>query len=227
MSLIVCTLLGCGLLTAADADRPTPLRYVRPEGDKFVLECEVSTTTTPQGTLYVSRTERPDGKMTLTLRLTPGGKVLTAEAVLQGRDRRVARLDLEGPMPWLKRGGTTEFIKAPKNPVVTTAPDWSDVFQLVRRYDADKGGRQEFAGLWFHPGLPMLTPTFTIERQGADTVMVGDRAVDLSRYKVQLRSGAYLVWARSDGVVCRLVGQGDRAVPVVLQGYEEATRDLK
>jgi hypothetical protein len=217
MSPTVWTLLGCGLLTAADADKPAALRYVRPEGDKFVLESEVTATTSPQGTVYVSR-----------LRATPGGKVLSAEAVLQqGRDRRTAQLNLEGPMPRLKREGVTEFVKAPRDPVVTTAPDWSDVFQLVRRYDADKGGRQEFSGLWFHPSQPLTTPTFTIERLGGDTVTVNDRPVELSRYKVQLRSGDYLVWARPDGVVCRLAAQRPRPVPVVLQGYEEATRDLK
>jgi hypothetical protein len=41
-----------------------------------------------------------------------------------------------------------------------------------------------------------------------------------------LRSGEYLVWAQPEGIVCRIVSRRAGAAPVVLQGYEEATRRL-
>lgn len=55
---------------------------------------------------------------------------------------------------------------------------------------------------------------------------VKDKTVELTRYRIQLRSGDYLVWARPDGTVCKLIAKGAKAVPVVLEGYEEATRNL-
>jgi hypothetical protein len=130
-------------------------------------------------------------------------------------------------MARLKRDGTTDLLQAPANPVVTTAPDWSDIFELVRRYDAGKGGKQEFPGLWFHPTRPLRQLTFSVERVGDDRVKIKDGGQKLGRYRVTLRSGGYLVWARADGRVCKILPGGGRAVPVVLEGYEEATSRLK
>ena len=227
MSSLLWTLLGCSLLAAADAEKPPTLRYLRPEEKRFVLESEITTTTTSKSTTYVSRTERGEEKTTLTIRSDTKGKARVALVVVEkGRQRNTAQLDLTGPRAKLKRGGTTDFFKAPANPIVTTAPDWSDIFALVRRYDASRGGKQEFPGLWIHPRKPLLTLTFTIERAGTDRVTVKDRPVELTRYRVHLRSGDYLVWARPDGVVCKLIAQSAGAVPVVLEGYQEATRNL-
>jgi hypothetical protein len=225
MSPLVWTLLGGCLLAQPDAEKPAPLRYLRPEGERFVLESEVLTT--KRGT-YISKTTHRDETLTLTIRHSEKGEPLMAEAVLEkGRGHRKAILDLTGPMANLKRGGILDLFKAPANPVITSAPDWSDVFTLVRRYDATRGGKQEFAGLWFHPTLPHQILTFTIEREGADKVMVKDKPVELTRYQVHLRSGDYVVWALPDGVVCKLMAREAKAVPVVLDGYEEATRNLK
>jgi hypothetical protein len=224
MSPLVWTLLGWGLLAAPDPDKPAPLRYLRLEGDRFVLESEVLTT---KGGTYTSKTTRRDETLTLTIRHGEKGEPLMADALLEkGKQSKKAVLDLTGPTAQLKRGGTLDLFKAPANPVVTSAPDWSDVFTLVRRYDAAKGGKQEFAGLWFHPALPHRILTFTIERTGTDKVMVKDKPVELTRYQAHLRSGDYIVWALPDSVVCKLMGREAKAVPVVLEGYEEATRNL-
>jgi hypothetical protein len=113
---------------------------------------------------------------------------------------------------------------------VTTAPDWSDVFQLVRRYDAAKGGKQDFPGLWVHPVQPMQKLTFSIQRIGDDTVAVREKGkemeVKLGRYQVKLRSGDYAVWADPDRRVVRIVPANRKEAFVVLQGYQEATRGL-
>ena len=225
MSPLVWTLLGCGLLAASDADTPAPRRYLRPEGARYVLESEVRTT---KGGTYTSKTIRGDETLTLVIRHGDKGEPLIADVVLEkGRTTKKATLDLTGPTATFKRGGIIDLFKAPAEPVITSAPDWSDLFTLVRRYDADKGGKQVFAGLWIHPTLPYRTLSFTIERAGSDTVKVKDKPVELTCYQVHLRSGDYLAWALPDGTVCKLFGRAEKAVPVVLEGYEEATRKLE
>nr|ALS88806.1 MetaGeneMark_Unknown Function [uncultured bacterium] len=108
-----------------------------------------------------------------------------------------------------------------------TAPDWSDIFLLLRRYDPIKGGRQEFSGFWFHPVQPARLLKFGVERLGEDTVNAKDRRQTLGRYRVTLRSGAYLVWADNTGRVWKLLSAGNPKAVVVLEGYEEATSALK
>lgn len=223
-----CVLCSCLLLGQGEAEKPRSVRYLKPDGNRFVLESEVTDTTTSTGSTYVSRTVRGPETMTLTVHRDKDGTVLRAEIVsLKGEVRRTASVDLRAEPARIKRGGVTDLVKVAANPVVTTAPDWSDVFELVRRYDAKKGGKQEFPGLWFHPSQPYLMPTFTIERSGVDGVKVKDEIQELTRYRVGLRSGNYRVWARADRRVCKILAEGDRAMLVVLEGYEAATRRLK
>jgi len=223
-------LAGCGLLAAAEPDKPTTLRYLRPSGDKFVLESAVTTTRDKDGTTtYVSLTDRGSEKMTLTLRFNKKGEIKEAEAVqetAQGKKQVSATLD-NSKIRLVQDGATHDILNPPANPIVTTAPDWSDIFQLVQRYDGKKGGKQEFSGLWIHPTKKTLMLTFTIERLGSDTIKVKDAEMKLDRYRVRLRSGDYLVWADPSGRVCKLLPPGAKASPVVLEGYEEATRELK
>src|SRR5262249_35610477 len=110
--------------------------------------------------------------------------------------------------------------------VVTTAPDWSDIFQVIRRYDQGKGGKQTFAGLWIHPTKDVRQLTFTVEPLGEDDIVVAGKKLTLQRYRVQLRSGAYLVWADKTGRVVRLMPPGKPGAAVVLEGYEKATSGL-
>jgi hypothetical protein len=220
--LLLCVLAGRGA-----AEKPVPVRYLRPAGAAFVLESEVTRTTSREGSTTVSRTVRGTETMTLTVRRDSAGRVLRAEIVHErGKERKTASLDLSGRRAKITRDGTTDLFKAPDNPVVTTAPDWSDVFDLARRYDAKRGGKQEVAGLWFHPTRPHLLLTFTVEKVGVDVVTLAGKEQQLDRFQVRLRSGGYRVWARG-GQVVRVLPAGAKAVPVVLEGYEEATRGLK
>ncbi len=226
MTPILCLLLGPALAGQA-GPKPPPARYLKREGERFVLECEVTTTATPDGPAYVSRTVRGTETMTLTVQRDRAGRVVRADLVhKRGEQSRAASLEVGGERAKIKRGGTTDFVKLPDNPVVTTAPDWSDVFELVRRHDAKKAGKQEFPGLWFHPAQPHLLLTFSVEMVGADTVKVRNEEQRLDRYQVGLRSGAYRVWAR-EGRVVKILPAGAKAVAVVLEGYEEATQGLK
>jgi len=227
MSLLLPLVAGCALLPAADAEKPAPLRYLRPDMGKYVLDSEVTTARSDDGTVVTYRAERPDEKMTLTLRYDGAGKLTAAEAALDGT-RKVATLTVgDKGRGTLKRGGVTDLLKdLPADPIVTTT-GWGEVLQLVRRYDAARGGKQEFSGLWIHPVEGMLNQTFTVERQAADTITLKDKEVKLDRYRVKARGGDFAAWADADGRVVRVEGLAPKSAPVVLEGYEGATKGLR
>jgi hypothetical protein len=213
----------------ADTDKIVPLRYLKPAEGKFVLESEISGTKSDDKWIYSSRTERGPEKMTLTLTYDKGNTLTRAEATLDnGMTKQTALVVFDKNGAQLKRpGGVTDLIKittAP--PVVTTAPDWSDIFQLARNYDRRRGGKQSFPGLWIHPSRPYQVLTFTIERLGEDSLTLKERKIALDRYRVTLRSGDYTVWADAAGLVYKLVPAGKPDDFVVLEGYEEVTRGL-
>ncbi len=223
-------LLGCLLpLAARAADKPGALRYLRPEEEELVLESIITQSSNADGGSLVSVTERGKDKMTLSLTFGTGQRLTSAEVMLETpKTREQAMLKIVRGTAQLKReGGLTDYFKVAGNPVVTTAPDWSDVIQLVGRYDATQGGKQEFPGLWIHPSKPYMLLTFTVERVGADAIKVDDKKVQLQRYQIHLRSGDYLVWADATGRVYRLFPAGKPDKFVVLDGYADATRDLK
>jgi len=220
-------LLAGGLFGAPEPEKPAPLRYLKEVDGKFVLESEVTETRGDQGVTYVSRTERGKDTLTLTLRFDRKNQVTAAEAVLGGpRTKQSASVVFQNNTTQVKRpGGVADLVKVGANPVVTSAPDWSDIFQLVRRYDGAKGGRQEFPGLWIRPDQPPRVIPFTIERVGDDTVRVKEKPLKLDRYRIKLRSGNYLAWA-DNGRVLKLMVPSKPSSAVVLEGYEEATRGL-
>jgi hypothetical protein len=225
---VLSMLAWCSLLAEVKPASPAPLRYLQPQYGRWVLESEVSRTTNAEGTTYVSRTRRPAETMTLTLRLDQAGRVAAGEAVLEtASGERRAVVTVRGTRAEVRREGARDSFTLAGDPVVTTAPDWSDIFELVRRHDDRKPGVQEFPGLWVHPTRPARLLTFTIERVGRDTVRKDGQAVRLDRYRVRLRSGDYLVWADADRRVLKLLPLAARAEPVVLEGFEEATRRLR
>ncbi len=128
----------------------------------------------------------------------------------------------------MKRGGITDFLKdLPARPVLTAGLDWTAALVFVPLYDAARGGKQEWSGLWLDPVQGLQTPTYTVERQGDDTVTVKDKAVKLSRYRIKLRDGTAAVWADGDGRVVRVQPLAAKATPVVLEGFEDATKGLR
>jgi hypothetical protein len=215
------------VLSGADPPKLETLRYVRPEGAKFVLESEVTTRRDKDGHRYESRTVRPGETMTLTVRRTPEGRLLKVELIQQkGTERKAVVVEPRAGGLRLTRAGVKEDLDL-KNPALfTTAPDWSDVFELARLYDPRKGGKQEFVGLWIHPTRPTLTPKFTIEKVGEDKITRNGAEHLLGRFRVRLRASTVTVWVLPNRRVCKIL-EGKGAVPVVLEGYEAATRDLK
>jgi hypothetical protein len=110
--------------------------------------------------------------------------------------------------------------------LATTAPDWSDILLVLRRYDHKQGGKQQFAGLWFHPVKPPLGLAFAVEALGKDTIPAGDKKRTLGGFRVQLRSGTYLVWADGQGKVFKLMPPGQPQGAVILKGQEKSTAGL-
>lgn len=215
------------LLPLADEGDKASLRYLKPAGDRWTLESHVEREKTAAGGLvYRSRTERGATRMTLEIHYDGKGKVKSGSATLvTGDDKSTARLTIADGSARLEAGQRKETHKV-DNPIVTTAPDWSDILELVRRYDARKKGKQEFPGLWIHPTKKTLNLTFTIEPLGVDMIEVAGKPVKLERYRIRLRSGAYLVWADADRTVYKLMSDRKGASPVVLDGMEKATRAL-
>jgi hypothetical protein len=211
------------LLFAVGAEgEKTVHRYLRPAGEKFVLESEITITKTKTGSLYISRTVRGNESMILRVRRDPAGQFLHAEIEHQkGEVKKTARVEPKDGKLRVSRDGSSEDI-AVMNPVIfTTAPDWSDIFEMAVRFDRQKEGKQEFSGLWFHPTQPSQTPRFSIERLGTDRITVSGEEYVLTRCRARLRGGsAYLVWVFADGRVCKILPVGDKAVPIVLEGFE-------
>jgi hypothetical protein len=225
------TLVSLAATGWAAAPPPVPsvtLRYVRPSKDRFVLESLVTEVKTSKGVTYTSLTDRGSEKMTLTIRFDDRHRVRDAEAVQQTtRGKQTVTVVFRKNEALLTREGRTERLKVTSDVVVTTAPDWSDIFWVIRRYDLAKGGKQTFAGLWIHPVQNIRQLSFTVEPEKEEVIEVDARKLSLKRYRVVLRSGAYLVWADKAGRVYRLMPPGKPTAAVILEGYEKATAGLR
>jgi hypothetical protein len=232
MTPVLPLILGC-LLAQTTADKPTQFKYMRPDGDKYVVESEITLTRGKRGFTYTSVTSRgtdkDEVKMTLTIQFDANNNIQSAEAALsKSKTTKKATLTLFKDHARLKKEGTTEILnRVPESPIVTTAPDWSDIIQLMKRYDAKKGGKQEFGGIWFHPEEKLMMPTFTIELVGTDKITLGKKEITLYRHDIHLRSGGYWAWSDDEGRVVRIVPRSEGGSPVVLEGYEAATKELK
>ncbi len=228
MAALVYCLLG-SLIMGDASEQPHPLRYLRQADGRFVLESEITETKSKGGTTFVSRTVRPRETMTLTLHFDARHRLTSARAVQEaGKESHTLAATFEGTTARLRRStGEPETVAGVSGKaIVTTAPDWSDILQLARRYDRTKGGRQQFAGLWIHPVKPARKLTFTIEGVARDSVTRENKTFVLQRYRIRLRSGEYLAWADGTGRVLKLMVPGKPAGAVVLEGFQDVAGGL-
>jgi hypothetical protein len=226
MSPTLSLLLG-GLLPLA-GDPSVSLRYVRLSAGKSVLECRVTEVAAKDGLRYTSVTERKSEKMTLRLRFDGKSQIRHAEAVREtSRRKQTVAVVFKEKEAVLTRRGAMLRVSVTPSVIVTTAPDWSDIFQLARRYNVSQGGEQSFAGLWIHPVQEARQLMFRIEFLKEDVARGAGKKLTLRRYRVHLRSGAYLVWADGRGRVYRLMPVGKPDAAVVLEGYEKETSELR
>ena len=112
--------------------------------------------------------------------------------------------------------------EVPKDVVVTSAPDWSDVFRIGRRWNPSGPARQDFAGLWIHPLQPAQRLTFNAERAGVDVL----DGVRLERVSIRLRGNSpYVAWIDPAGRLIKLVSLPftPGSAVLVLEGREVST----
>ena len=200
MSFALAVVLSSTLLPVAEAEKPSSLRYLHPALDKYVLEGEVVSTRSEDGTVLTWAFGGPGEKLTLTEHRDRDGNPKRAE-VVQERPRKVATLTFgEKGAGTLKRGGITDFLKdLPARPLVTAGPEWTAALQLLPLYDSTRGGKQKVPGLWIDPVQGLQTHTFAVERQAAETVTVKDKLLKVVRYRMKLRVAEAAAWADGTG----------------------------
>jgi hypothetical protein len=209
-----------------------PVKYLRPSGDKFVMECVFSPTKTDSRVMISSTTER--GKTKLVVLSTYGDKDVLIDATVslyaKGETPKAQVRVKEGKATIERPGKDPESFDVPPGVIVTSAPDWTDAWMLCRRFDRTKKGKQEFPGLWIHPVEPAQRLTFAIERQGADTIEHKGEKQELDRHMIWLRGkSSYAVWADAKGQMIKLVPlpyKKDASNWIVLEGYEKSAAKL-
>src|SRR5262249_48272474 len=132
----VLALLTAGLGPAAgqEADREE-VRYARPAGAKTATECTFRITRQSAGWTVTSRTDRGPVQMEVEARYDAQDRLTAARATLTTRGvARSATVQVKDGKAAVRREGQqpAEF-DVPRGTIVTSAPDWSDVFLLCRR----------------------------------------------------------------------------------------------
>jgi hypothetical protein len=147
-----------------------------------------------------------------------------------GMSKSTRVLVKDGKAMVTRAGQPPEAFDAPKGTIVTSAPDWTDVFMLCRHYDRQRKGKQESPALWIHPTQPPQRLTFSIELQGSDAILHDGKKVDLSRYEIVIRgSSRYVAWADPQGRMVRLIPLPVKgtASGLTLEGYEKSAAELR
>lgn len=176
------------------------------------LECTIAVRSGATGWSIESATR---STLTVQSRYNPQDMLLGAEASAGGKSVAVT---VEGSIATVRRQEQqAQQFEVPGGVIVTSAPDWTDVFLLCRRYDRARGGKQEFPGLWIHPVQAAQRLTFTIEKTG--------HAAPFDRFSIVLRGNSrYTVWADEAGRMVKLVGGGTE---LVCEGFETPAANLK
>jgi hypothetical protein len=217
----------------ADPREEEKVEYLRPAGKDFAPECTFTIKRAQAGWSITSVTGRGDTQITVTARYDAEDHLTAAEALLIQKEQRTsATVAVAGDKATVRRGARPpQEFNVPPGMIVTSAPDWTDIFLLCRRYDRQRGGRQSFAGLWIHPTQAAQRLPFTMAHDGTDRIEKDGKALDLERFTIQIRGpNPYVAWADATGSLVRLVPlpyQDGVPSGLVLKGYEQATRALR
>ncbi len=226
-----CCVVSDACVRADDVESTNEVfRYVRPSGDEFVTETEIRLRRDKKGLVVTSATERGQQKLSLVTRFAADQRLQSAEVtVARGEDEQSATVTASDGTARVKRvdGRVTELEIRP-GVIVTSAPDWTDAFLLVKQYDADGELKQDFAGLWIHPTREPLLLTFRITRLGVDAVKRERAQVELVRFLVELRGGSrYIVWRDGRGRMIRLMPESQPRMSLYLSGWEHTASSLE
>lgn len=220
------------LMVVGNARADEMYRYVRTAGDQFVTECAFSIKQEKAGWSIVSKTERGKTTMEVTARYDGEDRLISARAILSADGaNKTATVDVKDGKATVKREGEKPIeFDVPKGTIVTSAPDWSDVFLLCRRYDHDKKGKQEFPALWIHPTQAAQRLTFSIDLQGTDRIEHEGKKLELSRFLIRIRGNSdYVAWADNKGRMIRLIPLPFKAPAsgMTLEGFEKPAASLR
>ncbi len=222
-------LLASQTTTPAAAQFETA-RFLRPSGSEWVSESEIRIRPSKDGLVITSVTGREKSNLKVVARFDSDNRLLEASVTTErGDEKQSASVAVkDGKARVTRHSGENTELDCPRAVLVTSAPDWTDAFLMARRYDRVRGGKQEFAGLWIHPTQQPLRPTFTITRQGEDTVENQGESVRLDRYEITLRGGSrYVGWSDARGRLVRLVPQAPARGGIVLEGWEQVADKLR
>ncbi len=197
-------------------------RYVRRGSAGSELEAEFTQRPEGDGLIQVSRTYRAGGAHRVEVARDASGALQSAEVggVAPG-ERPPARVTWAERKATIVRDGMLPLtLECPADAIVTSAPDWSDILMVARRYDVARGGRQSSPGLWVHPTQPPQRLEFTAEHVGEERAQWGMLWLDLFHLEVRIRGGSlYDVWVLEDRRVVRFQPRG--GAPIWLEGYEQ------
>jgi hypothetical protein len=205
--------LGLWLLVTAAAELASAdgvvekVRYRRQAGKQTASECTFTVQRSEQGWSIRSVTQAGKSQMSVSAQYDVMDRLTSATATLSSRDRTTTcKVEVVGGKVRVHREGkASKEFGVPPGVIVTSAPDWTDVFLLCRRYDRRRSGKQVFAGLWIHPEKEPLRLTFTIERKGADAIEHGGRKRQLDKFEIRLRNNdGYVAWADGSGRMIQL-----------------------
>ncbi len=209
------------------------VRYLRPAGATFAVECEFTLKKTKTGSSIESVTGRGKTKLIIAARYDSHDLLTSAEAILVRDDKKTAASVsvAAGKAKIQREGQAAQEFDVPRGVIVTSAPDWTDTFLLCRRYDRKLGGKQSFPGLWIHAEQPSQRMTFAIERGGAAAIDHSGKQVTLERCTIWLRGNSqYAAWIDNTGKMIKLVPlpfQENALNWLVLDGFEKSTAGLR
>jgi hypothetical protein len=195
-------------LQAAEAPPAGKTRYLRPAGDGWALECEFEVRSGDAGWKIGSTTHRGKTQLSVQAAYDKEDNLLSGEIILRdGKQDHAAIIKRNQNKVDIRRAGAeTQSFEVSPGVIVTSAPDWTDVFLLCRRYRHADGGRQTFAALWVHPQQPTQLLKLAIERQGHDTIQHDGKDLKLARFTIELRGKSqYAAWATMEGTLVRLI----------------------
>ena len=224
--------LSCGghRLHGTNKHESETVRLRRVSGSDFVKESEIHLVPTKQGLVVTSITQRGEQTLTVHSRFDSNDTLVSAKVTLRrGEYKQSASVSVTDRTALVLRDGDeAKELACPVGVIVTSAPDWTDSFLAVRRYDPKGSTTQTFPGLWIHPSREPLELTIKLTRLGQDSVMLRKNITMLDRLLLVLRGGSrYIVWRNQQGQLVRLVPAVEGKGGIVLTGWERATRDLK
>src|ERR1051325_445764 len=201
-------LAAAATLVCADDKGRERFRYLRAQGDGFATECKFVIARDKSGWSIVSTTDRGAIQMHVETRYDADDRPVSARVALTTHSvTKTATVQIKDGKATVRREGQppAEF-DAPKGTIITSAPDWTDVFLLCCRCDRQRKGKQEFPSLWIQPTPTALGLSFTIAREGGDAVEASGKKPELPRYAIRIRNNSgYTAWADSQGRLVRLI----------------------